>query len=320
MSGVRKTSHHRWRTLIGGLVPPILLLVALSACERHEPGMSRSGAGPAVARVNGDLLRQSDFAAMLPEDYERVLTLQERRSYLDRWIATKLLYDEALRRKLVVTRDIEAQLNQYKKDLVADLLVQEVIRENAVVTDAEVRAYYNAHLAEYTLEYRVSHILVNSLEDIAVVREKLKKRTFSWVERRHSVDRHTGVGGDLGFLSKGNMIPEFEAIVFDMEVGQVSDVIESEFGYHLIKLTDVRDARGKLEYEDASAEIYRTLLLAKRAAVYDGLIAELFERADIELLDPELRLMSEAVYDVAVDTMTVDTTTVTEQAPAEDME
>jgi parvulin-like peptidyl-prolyl isomerase len=170
--------------------------------------------------------------------------------------------------------------------------VQEVIKERAVVSDGEVRRYYEEHAREYTLEYRVSHILVHTLEDIEEVKEKLQKRSFGWVARRHSIDRHTGVGGDLGFLSKGNMIPEFEQVVFDMEVGEVSDVIESEFGYHLIKLTDVREARGKLDYEEAAEEISRTLLLAKRAAVYDSLIADLRRRADVELLDPELKLLA----------------------------
>ena len=300
----------RWRVLIGGLVPPILLSVALAACERRPTGNTQSELGPAVARVNGKVLRQQDFAAMLPEDYDRVLTMEERMGYLDRWIATELLYEEAQRRKLPVTADIEARLEQFKKDLVADLLVQEVIKERAIVSDAEVRAYYDAHLGEYTREYRVSHILVHSPEDVEEVKERLQTRTFAWVARRHSIDRHTGVGGDLGFLSKGNMIPQFETVVFDMEVGEVSDVIESEFGYHLIKLTDARESRGALDYEEAADEISRTLLLAKRAATYDSLIAELIDRADIELLDPELKLIS--THEVEADTVAGDSLSIEE--------
>ena len=110
------------------------------------------------------------------------------------------------------------------------------------------------------------------------------------MERRHSLDKHTGVGGDLGFLSKGNMIPEFEDVVFDMETGSVSDVIESDFGYHVIKLTDARMSRNKLDYEDAAEEISRVLLLQKRAAVYDALITSLRARAVVEVFDAELRM------------------------------
>ena len=69
-----------------------------------------------------------------------------------------------------------------------------------------MQEYYTAHEDEYTRELRVSHILVNSMEEAEKVREQLQKRTFGWVARRHSIDKHTGVGGDLGFLSKGGMI------------------------------------------------------------------------------------------------------------------
>jgi peptidyl-prolyl cis-trans isomerase C len=287
------------------------LVLATAGCERRPVGETSTPAGgQAVARVNGETLRKGDFAAMLPDDYQRSLTLSEQRNYLDRWIAVELLYDEAKRSDLHRNPDILAKLERYKKDLVSDMLVQQILKDRAVVADDEVRAYYDQHIDEYTKEYRVSHILVSSLDDIAEVKKQLERRSFSWVERRHSIDRHTGVGGDLGFLSKGNMIPEFEQVVFDMEVGEVSDVIESEFGYHLIKLTDVRDARGKLDYDEVAGDIYRTLLLEKRTAVYDSLIASLRERADIEILDPRLALVADAPSDAEYDQELGDTLTV----------
>jgi parvulin-like peptidyl-prolyl isomerase len=135
------------------------------------------------------------------------------------------------------------------------------------------------------------------LEDTAKVRELLQTRTFSWVERRHSIDKHTGVGGDLGFLSKGNMIPEFEEVVFDMKIGDISDVIESGLGYHFVKVTDAREARNKLAYEDVAEDISRILLLNKRASVYDSLIATLKKEARIEILDPELSMAIETSQD-----------------------
>jgi parvulin-like peptidyl-prolyl isomerase len=188
------------------------------------------------------------------------------------------------------SEEIQARLNQFKMDLIADLLVQQVIAERAVVTDAEVEAYYQAHIDEYTRELRVSHILLNTLEDAAEVKEQLKTKTFSWVERRKSIDKHTGPGGDLGYLSKGNMIPEFEEVVFDMKVGDISDVIESELGYHFIQITGIREARNILAFEDVAEDISRILLLEKRTAVYDSLISTLISSAEIEILDPEYSL------------------------------
>jgi peptidyl-prolyl cis-trans isomerase C len=283
------------RVVIGGILPPIVVL-ATAGCERREVG-GRDDSSPPVATVNGESLPRSEFETYLPDDYRRTLTAREKREYLNRWITTQILYDAASEEGIGVTPEISARLDQFKKGLVADRFVQKVISDRAVVSEDEVKAYYDAHIDEYTRELRVSHILVNTMEDANEVKELLRTHSFAWVARTRSIDRHTGVGGDLGFLSKGNMIPEFENVVFDMKIGDVSDVIESELGYHFVKVTDAREARNKLEYEEVAEDISRTLLLEKRAAVYDSLITTLMGDARIEILDPELRLTLETASD-----------------------
>jgi parvulin-like peptidyl-prolyl isomerase len=84
------------------------------------------------------------------------------------------------------------------------------------------------------------------------------------------------------------MIPEFEDVVFHMNVGDVSDVIESEFGYHIITLTDVRPSRREVSFEDFKEEIANRLLMKKRAAVYDSLVTALRSATDVRILDQEL--------------------------------
>lgn len=280
-------------TVIGGVLPPIIALMT-AGCERRDVGSGRPESPP-VARVNGEALPRTEFETYLPDDYRRTLTTSEKREYLNRWITTQILYEAAMQSGAGVTPEIEARLDQFKKGLVADRFVQQVITEKAVVPESEVRAYYDAHINEYTRELRVSHILVNTMEDADEVRELLQTNSFAWVARQRSIDRHTGVGGDLGFLSKGNMIPEFENVVWNMKIGEVSGVIESELGYHFVKITDAREARDKLEYEEVAEDISRTLLLDKRAAVYDSLVTALKDKAAIEILDPELRLAMESI-------------------------
>lgn len=280
---------------IGGVAPPIVLLaialglVASIACERRTVGRSGDDPGPVVARVNGQPLYRRDLDAYLPEEAYAGITSEESKTYFDRWVTTQLLYEAALRSGLDVSRDIEWKLEQYRKDMVADRLVQDVLRKHAIVTRDEVMAYYKIHKDEFNLEVRVSHILTNNIEDAEEAKEMLKTRPFSWVARKLSVDKHTGSGGDLGYLSKGNMLPEFENVVFKMRVGEVSDIIESEFGYHIVKLTDVRAALNELPFETVAPEISRQLLLAKRAAVYDSLITTLVSGAKIEIVDAEMR-------------------------------
>jgi peptidyl-prolyl cis-trans isomerase C len=285
----------RW-IAIGGCLPPIVVLAIVVGCEHREVGKQRETSS-VVARVNGRELFQRDFESYLPAEYREAMTLKEKKAYLDRWITTELLYGEAMERGLATSPEIEARLEQLRKDLVADQLVREILNERAVVTEREVREYYRAHEDEYTRELRVSHILVSTPEEAEKVKELLRTHEFSWVVDRYSVDKHTGAGGDLGFLSKGNMIPEFEDVVFKMNVGDVSDVIQTEFGYHFVTVTDAREAQEKLTLEDAAEDISRTVLLQKRKAVYDGLVAGLRARAKIEILDPEFRMAAEAPAD-----------------------
>ncbi len=268
--------------LAGALLASTALVGA--GCERRTM-TPKKDTSPVLVRVNQETLTEREFRYFLPEDYRNVLTSEELQEYLDRWITTQLLYDAGMKSGLVVASDIEARLEQYRKDLVADQLVQRVIRDKVMVFDEEIRAYYDSHEREYVTEVRVSHILVNTLEEAQIVKSQVGKRGFAYLARKYSIDKHSGSGGDLGYLSKGNMIPEFESAVFDMQLGEVSDIIESEFGYHLIKVADIRGARFKLEFEDARMEIANNLMLKKREAVYDSLITSLREKADIKIMD-----------------------------------
>lgn len=263
--------------------------VALSGCERRPVGRTGASPGPVVAKVNGHPLYRQDLEAYLPETERPEITAEDRSASFHRWLSTQLLYDEAQRSGLPLSRDIDWKLEEYRRDLVADELVQSVLKRQAVVTNDEVMAYYRAHHDEFNLEVRVSHILTNSLESAEEALEMLKTRPFSWVARKYSVDKHTGAGGDLGYLSRGNMPHEFEKVVFKMRVGEVSKVVESEFGYHILKLTDVRPSLNELPYEAVAQEISRELLLRKRAAVYDSLVTALRRSAKIEVLDPDLK-------------------------------
>jgi len=252
------------------------LVTVVSACERRDVGHPAVDPGPIVARVNGQPLYRADLDAYLPEDEFALSTIEERRTYFDRWVATQLLYEEAARVGMGVSDEVTRKM-------------EEVLNERAIVTRSEVLRYYRNHKDEYNLEVRVSHILTNTIEEAEEAQEMLKTRPFSWVARKMSVDKHTGAGGDLGYLSKGNMLPEFEDVVFRMRRGEVSDIVESEFGYHIIKLTDVRTSLNELPFEQVAPEISRTLLIRKRSAVYDSLVTALVEHARIEVIDPDLK-------------------------------
>ena len=126
------------------------------------------------------------------------------------------------------------------------------VRERLTVPEAEIEAFYEANSAQYSTpeEIRASHVLL-SLDDAeaGAVRERANSllaqarggADFAALAREHSQDEASAQqGGDLDYFGRGRMVPEFEQSAFALQVGDISEVVESPFGYHIIKLTDRR--------------------------------------------------------------------------------
>jgi len=147
-------------------------------------------------------------------------------------------------------------INKFKEKLTADVKV----------TDEEVRKYYDENKEKFELpspEIRASHILVDTEEEAKELLKKIKEGAdFAELAKQYSEDPATkDLGGDLGYFGKGKMVPEFEEAAFALKPGEVSDVVKSEYGYHIIKVTGKRSS---LSFEDAKEDIRDNLENAKK--------------------------------------------------------
>jgi len=240
-----------------------------------------------IVRVGSTALTGEDIDRLVPQDERIPLTLEERRQFVTRWVDTEVLRQEALRRGLKTDEAVQARLEELEREFLADYLVFTELRKRTVVTEEEIEAYFLAHEREYANEYRVSQILVNTSEEAARVVQLLKKKDFAWVANRYSVDPVAKRGGDLGYLTKGNMLPELEAVVFDMKPGDVSAVIESDFGYHIFKLVDVREALVAVGLDDVREQITNMLMIEKRKRAYASFLDSLRASAQISYRDKD---------------------------------
>ena len=169
------------------------------------------------------------------------------------------------------------------------------IANSIQVTDADIEAYYQAQTARYSTEERrrVSHILLESAEEdsaIAAKAEELLKQLqggadFAALAKEHSADTVSGEnGGDLDFITKDVMEPEFENAVYALaKVGDVSGVVKTSFGYHLIKLTEIEAGKVKplAEVRDAIMASVQEEKAAEQFAELQQKLAEVsFEIAD----------------------------------------
>jgi len=264
----------------------LLVLFALGGCGKgNKEGTERAERTGEIVRVGDVVLAGDDVNKLVPEDERIPLTIEERQEFVRRWVDTEVLRQEAVRRGLKSDPYVEARLKELEQQFLADYLVFTELRRRTQVSEEEIEAYYGAHEREYLYEYRVSQILVNTPEDAAKVQTLLRTKPWAWVANRYSVDPIAKRGGDLGYLTKGNMIPELEAVVFTMKPGEMSGVIKSDFGYHIFRLDDVREALVAVGLEDMREQIMNTLMLEKRKRTYREFLDSLKAHASITYKD-----------------------------------
>ena len=201
-----------------------------------------------------------------------------RRAVLNQLIATKLLLLEAKKNLFETEPEFKAQLAKFRDDLLVSYATDKVIA-SVKVSDKEVEDYYNENKERFVSEESVnaSHILVDTEEKALELLKKINAGEISFEEAamENSSCPSKANGGNLGDFGRGQMVPEFDKAVFEMEVGQILDApVKTQFGYHLIKL-NAKNPAEELPLAEIAPEIKDALLQEKRHAAYDSKINQL---------------------------------------------
>lgn len=177
------------------------------------------------------------------------------------------------------------------QQLRAKVLLNKIATKDVKISDADVKKYYDEHGKDFEQPEQVHarHILVDTEAEAKAIADQLKKGTdFAQLAKEKSKDTSSGAnGGDLGFFGKGQMVPEFDKVVFDLKPNQISDPVKTQFGYHIIQLIEKKDAK-KLTLEEARPQIEKALKQAK-ATPPDQLIPELRKQAGVTILSSEYK-------------------------------
>jgi len=180
----------------------------------------------------------------------------------------------------------ELKASLYRK-MTAEKVDQVAIADNVKITDDEIKAFYEENKSTYAMpkQFRASHILVKvdpssnkeELEELETKAESLLARArsgedFYDLAYYNSDDRSKFVGGDLKYFHEGRTVKEFESALQKMKIGDISDLVRTRFGFHIIKLTDIKEAK-QLSFDDMKATI-KSQLESKRA---DELMTKLMD-------------------------------------------
>lgn len=183
-----------------------------------------------------------------------------------------------------------------RKDIVINNLIEQEIAAKVEVTEADARKFYDENPTRFNKgeSVKASHILIGvdpqaTAEDKKKAREKaeaIRKRIlageeFATLAKAESSCPSSAKGGDLGSFGKGQMVPEFEKAAFALKPGEVSEVVETQFGYHIIKLIDKKGAE-TVTFASAKEGIIGFLKGQKTQKAIGGYLSSLKEKAKIE--------------------------------------
>ncbi len=174
----------------------------------------------------------------------------------------------------------------FRDDVIQYLSIRKLMEPLVEITDEELKAYFTENKETYDTPEAVEarHILVEK-EDKELANELYEKlkdgADFAELAKEHSSDSSAEMGGDLGFFSRGEMVPEFEEKAFSMKVGDISEPVKSDFGYHIIEVLDKKEAK-EATLEDHADEIKEKLVEDKMQAEYVTWLEEKREEYDIK--------------------------------------
>src|SRR5664279_3437164 len=241
-------------------------------------------ANPVLAKVNGSEIRQSDVTLAEEElgpSLAQMDPATKKDNVLSFLIDMKIVAKAAEDKKIENNEDFKKRLAFTRNRLLMDSLLAS--EGKAATTDDAMKKVYEDAAKQITGEQEVHarHILVETEDEAKAVEDELKKGAdFAELAKKKSKDPGASDGGDLGFFTKDQMVPEFANVAFTLEPGQISDPVKTQFGWHVIKVEEKRSRKAP-DFEQVRSQV-ETYVTRKAQADYVG---KLREAAKIERMD-----------------------------------
>ncbi|MFZ7104930.1 MAG: peptidylprolyl isomerase [Peptococcaceae bacterium] len=259
---------------------------------------------------NSDVVATVDGEKISKDDLYESLVSQSGGQALDMLITEKIIDLEALKKNIAISEDDIAQelekaksyyggddafnqalaaaglsLDSIRGDLESNIKVRKLLEPYITITDEEMQAFFeeNKELFNVAEQVKASHILVNTQEEAAEIKDKLALgEDFARLAKEYSVDyTNNEQGGELGFIKRGEMVQEFEDATFALAAGEISDPVETEYGYHIIKVAE-KVAAQEAVYDESKEEVKEKIFDEKMQTEYYNWLNERYAEYTIE--------------------------------------
>lgn len=240
-----------------------------------------------LAVVNGREVTEQDIyntVARFPKERQQYFNTEEgKKQVLEQVIAFELIHNHALKEGMDKDEQYNVQVENAKKEILTQYAIGKLL-SGIEVSEADAVGFYFQNKEAFLDEESVSarHILVDDLTQAEEIVAKIKDGLdFSQAAMEYSTCPSKSRGGDLGQFTRGRMVPEFEEAAFKLEVGQVSEPVKTQFGYHIILVDSKTEAKEKA-YEEVKPMIMNELVARKQNELYNSLVGELKKEYRIE--------------------------------------
>ena len=275
------------------LLPAALLLTtALPAAQpvfaqaaKPQAAAPAAPSDPVVARVNGQAINRSEVVAIyeqLPPQMQQVPLEQIFAPLVNEIVARRLISEAAEKAKMGYDAKVKQQLAAAREQVLQQAFLERAVEQQ--VTEAKIQDRYKQALKDQPPreEVHARHVLVATEADALAALEDVKKgKDFAEVSRSRSTGPTAATGGDLGFFSKEQMVPEFAEAAFGLQAGQVTQKpVKTQFGWHIIKVEARRTAP-----PPTLAEMHDELRDQLVRETLEKTVADLRKGAKVEIYD-----------------------------------
>ncbi len=247
-----------------------------------------------AVKVNGHSITAAEVSLAADDILPHIADVPPKLRYafvVEYLVERHLMAQEAVRLEMVNGEEYKKRIRFYQAKALRDALFAEKIVPT--ITEEAVKKAYDKQAAKVKPEprARARHILVGTEGEAKEVAAQLAKgANFEELAKKYSTDGSKDYGGDLGYFTAAEMVPEFSKAVFTLKRGEISKPVKTDYGWHVIKLEDLRPG-GPQPFEQVKQPIRLVLL---RKAVQDK-VRELRERGKIEIIDPKLAKLQDQV-------------------------
>jgi len=265
-----------------------LLLNALSCGKSGKEELGRKE----LVRINELSISLEEFRQMSEkqplEGKMRLLDEKGMRDFLENYVITReVLYQEARKKGFDKNREILAKVEDFRRAMIIDGLIEEMLKGKSEATEDDIQRYYKENKSLFTepLEIKIRHIVVNSEPALKEVLTRLSKgESFEKLASTYNIDRTREDGGNLGYIRRGQMAPsfaQFEEAAFSLvKKGDISEVVRTPYGFHLIQMEEMRGANLR-PFDQVKEKIRFFLQAKKKQEAYIDYVKEAKSKAKI---------------------------------------